>query len=159
MEALAAGADPSDHSATIAALALSLELSAEQTKALTEQSTSWVTGEEAPGAARGRPEALPQAIIANAESIEGALNADQKIRFGQILSAYEAGSITRARVWLMKTDDSLDMVGVSLGISDGNASELILGPLDPEAQIVIGARGGASESTSSNRPRRGPGFF
>ncbi len=160
-EAIADGrSDASEMTARhVSALSKSLELSAEQTKDLKQESKSWATKAGAERLRRDRPSGLPDVIIANLRSIEDILDEPQRRRFDEILAAHENGLITRTRVWIFENDDEIQMVPISLGISDGDTSELILGDIAPDAKIIVGSTGGSEPSAARVQRRRGPGFF
>ncbi len=159
-EAIADGPpDPSELIARhIRAISNTLDLSDEQVKALEGSSETW----KAPKAERARgdgPRGLAEIIVGNSSAIKGVLNESQRRRFDEMLAAHQAGAIRRTRVWILDDGETPRVVPVSLGISDGNVSELVLGDIPADAQVIIGTTGGSTQSAPGGPRRRGPGFF
>lgn len=142
----------------VGALSNALGLTAERREKLKEISAAWTAKSASKQSRRNRFGGLFDMLLVNAEAIKEILDDLQKQRFEQIMEAHKSDSITRAAIWVLK-DDETKMVPVFLGISDGNSSELILGDIGPETQILIGSSDNGTSSSASRSRRPGPRFF
>ncbi len=139
----------------VAALSNTLGLTGERREKLKEISAAWTAKSGSERSRRPGPGVPFDMLLVHADSIKEILDDLQKRRFERIVDAHESDDITRARIWVLK-DGETKMVPVSLGISDGNSSELVLGDIGPETQILIGS---SDDTARSSAGRPGPRFF
>jgi len=94
---------------------------------------------------------------ATRERIRGILTAEQQKRYDEIApptGARAARVGTAGRVWVLAPDGKLAPVSVTLGISDGTATEVLGGDLKEGQEVVVGAAGAAGGP--GTRPPAGP---
>ena len=75
--------------------------------------------------------------------IRDILTDEQKTRYDEMTaSAGEARNGTAGRVWIIGPDGKPSMVSLTLGLSDGAATEVLRGELREGQEIIIGSAGG-----------------
>jgi hypothetical protein len=89
--------------------------------------------------------------------LRGILTPDQQARY-DVIASPTGGRAARVgiagRVWVLGPDGKLAPVSVTLGISDGAATEVLQGDLKERQEVVVGSTGPAGGP--GTRPPSGP---
>lgn len=74
----------------------------------------------------------------NREAIMAILTPEQRDKYRQMIAARTSNPVTRGRVWVLGADQKPTAVDVTVGISDGNCTEIIRGELKEGQQVIVG---------------------
>jgi len=74
------------------------------------------------------------------------LTAEQQARYDQMAGGSRQGGGIPGRIFVVDPDGKPRAVTVTLGISDGSATEVLAGDVQEGQQVVIGMAGGAPRS-------------
>ncbi len=84
------------------------------------------------------------------------LTAEQQVRYDEISgpSGGDGRAGVAGRVWVLGADGKLKPVTVTLGLSDGTATEVLRGELKDGQEVIVGLAGGAPRG--GQQPQSGP---
>jgi HlyD family secretion protein len=112
--------------------------------------------------AEERPKARERITADIRARIGDLLTPEQKPRYAALVTEAVSRTVTRGRVYLLGDDGQPRAYNVRLGISDGTATELLVNPNAPDAQVLkLGARvvtgvGAVGGATTPQRTPTGP---
>jgi HlyD family secretion protein len=112
--------------------------------------------------AEERPKARERITADIRARIGDLLTPEQKPRYAALVTEAVSRTVTRGRVYLLGDDGQPRAYNVRLGISDGTATELLVNPNAPDAQVLkLGARvvtgvGAVGGPTTPQRTPTGP---
>jgi HlyD family secretion protein len=117
-------------------------------------------------ALRELPEAERQARAAKVREatrarIREILTPEQRTKYEELTArdargAPGTGGGTPGRVWILDADSKPKAVSVTLGISDGTATELLRGDLKEGQEVITGIAGATPQTRSGSTPSSGP---
>ena len=80
------------------------------------------------------------------QRIAQVLDDEQKQLYRVMQAERDSGSLRRGQVWLLNQDGEPQAVGVTVGLSDDTAAELLRGEIDEGARLVVGLAASARRS-------------
>jgi HlyD family secretion protein len=113
-----------------------------------------------------RPKARERVMGDVRARITELLNPEQKKRYAALQAELAGRTVTRGRIYVLGEDGLPKALNVRLGISDGSATELLVGPNSPDAEtlkegatVVTGVITPGAPTGNAPRPAAGPRMF
>jgi HlyD family secretion protein len=110
-----------------------------------------------------RPKIRDRVMAEMRAKINDFLTAEQKPKYAALLAELGSRSSSRGRIYLLNEEGKPVAYNVRLGITDGTATELIVAPGSPQADlfkegaaVIIGVINANSPAGGANRPPSGP---
>jgi HlyD family secretion protein len=110
-----------------------------------------------------RPKIRERVMAEMRAKINDFLTAEQKPKYAALLAELGSRSSTRGRIYLLDANNKPVAYNVRLGVTDGTATELLVAPNSPQAElfkegaiVIIGVINPNAPSSGANRPPSGP---